>query len=40
LVEDKAKIRAVADKFGKKYGAGDLKKYYSVFDVCVEVPIV
>ena len=40
LVQDKAKIRAVADKFGKKYGAGDLKKYYSVFDVCVEVPLV
>src|SRR2546428_2792927 len=40
LVEDKAKTKAVADKFGKKYGAGDLKKYYSVFDVSVEVQLV
>src|SRR3989442_12915222 len=40
LVEDKAKTKAVADKFGKKYGASDLKRYYSVFDVSVEVPLV
>lgn len=40
LVEDKVKTKEVAAKFGKKYGAGDLKKYYSTFDVCVEVPLV
>jgi len=40
LIEDKKGTKEIADKFGKKYGAGDLKKYYSVFDVSVEVQIV
>jgi deazaflavin-dependent oxidoreductase (nitroreductase family) len=40
LIEDKKKTKEIANKFGKKHGAGDLKKYYSVFDVSVEVPIV
>ena len=39
LVEDKAKTNLVADMFRVKYGAGDVKKYYSNFDVNVEVPI-
>ena len=28
-------VAAVADKFRKKYGAGDVKKYYSKLDVAV-----
>lgn len=28
-------VVAVADKFRKKYGAGDIKKYYSKLDVAV-----
>ena len=28
-------VAAVADKFRKKYGAGDIKKYYSKLDVAV-----
>ena len=30
-----AQVAAVVDKFRKKYGAGDVKKYYSKFDVAV-----
>lgn len=40
LIEDKTRTKEIADKFGKKHGAGDLKRYYSVFDVSVEVPLV
>ena len=31
-----AKVHDVAGKFRAKYGTGDVKKYYSKFDVCVE----
>jgi hypothetical protein len=30
----------VVEKFRAKYGAGNVKKYYSKFDVAVEVPLV
>jgi deazaflavin-dependent oxidoreductase (nitroreductase family) len=30
-----AQVAEVVDKFRKKYGAGDVKKYYSKFDVAV-----
>jgi hypothetical protein len=29
----------VVEKFRAKYGAGDVKKYYSKFDVAVTAPI-
>jgi len=29
----------VVEKFRAKYGADDVKKYYSKFDVAVEVPL-
>jgi deazaflavin-dependent oxidoreductase (nitroreductase family) len=34
------RVSSVVDKFREKYGAGDVKKYYSKFDVAViaEVP--
>jgi hypothetical protein len=32
-----APVSAVVEKFRKKYGAGDVKKYYSKFDVAVAV---
>jgi len=38
-VTDAAKVKAVADKFRAKYGTGDVKKYYSKFDVAVTVKI-
>jgi deazaflavin-dependent oxidoreductase (nitroreductase family) len=34
-VTDKAGVSSVVEKFRAKYGAGDVKKYYSKFDVAV-----
>ena len=34
ITED-AQVASVVEKFRKKYGAGDVKKYYSKFDVAV-----
>ena len=38
ITETKA-VESVIEKFRQKYGAKDVKKYYSKFDVCVEVPL-
>jgi deazaflavin-dependent oxidoreductase (nitroreductase family) len=38
-ITDPAEVKSVADKFRKKYGPGDVKKYYSKFDVAVLVPL-
>ncbi len=32
-------VQSVVEKFREKYGAKDVKKYYSKFDVAVSVPI-
>jgi deazaflavin-dependent oxidoreductase (nitroreductase family) len=37
LVTGAAAVKAVVEKFREKYGAGDVKKYYSGFDVAVLV---
>lgn len=37
LVTDARRVDSVADKFRKKYGAGDVKKYYSRFDAAIEL---
>jgi deazaflavin-dependent oxidoreductase (nitroreductase family) len=34
-VTDAAQVASVVEKFRAKYGAGDVKKYYSKFDVAV-----
>jgi deazaflavin-dependent oxidoreductase (nitroreductase family) len=34
-VTDAARVSSVVEKFRAKYGAGDVKKYYSKFDVAV-----
>jgi hypothetical protein len=39
-VTDGAKVREIVDKFKGKYGADQVKKYYSKFDVAVEIPLV
>jgi len=39
-ITDPAKVSEVVEKFRAKYGAGNVKKYYSKFDVAVEVPLV
>ena len=36
-ITDVAKVSSVVEKFRGKYGAGDVKKYYSKFDVAVVV---
>ena len=38
-VTDRAKVREIVDNFNSKYGADQVKKYYSKFDVAVEVPL-
>lgn len=32
-------VKSVVEKFREKYGAGDVKKYYSKFDVAVSVDL-
>jgi hypothetical protein len=34
MTEAKA-VKSVVEKFRQKYGAGDVKKYYSNFDVAI-----
>lgn len=34
-ITDRGDVKAVAEKFRAKYGAGDVKKYYSKFDVAI-----
>jgi deazaflavin-dependent oxidoreductase (nitroreductase family) len=36
IIESKA-VKSVVEKFREKYGAADVKKYYSKFDVAVKV---
>lgn len=34
-ITDRKQVSGVIEKFRKKYGTGDVKKYYSTFDVAV-----
>ncbi len=36
-ISDTKQVSSVIEKFREKYGAGDVKKYYSKFDVAVRV---
>jgi hypothetical protein len=38
-VTDAKEVSSVVEKFRAKYGAGDVKKYYSKFDVAVQAQI-
>jgi deazaflavin-dependent oxidoreductase (nitroreductase family) len=38
-ITDSKQVSSVAEKFRAKYGAGDVKKYYSKFDVAVVAPM-
>ncbi len=38
-ITDAAQVASVVNKFRDKYGAGDVKKYYSKFDVAVVVEV-
>ncbi|MGH9494036.1 MAG: nitroreductase/quinone reductase family protein, partial [Candidatus Sulfotelmatobacter sp.] len=35
LITDAAQVKSVVEKFRDKYGAGDVKKYYSKLNVAV-----
>ena len=37
LIRDPKQVASVVEKFRAKYGAGDVKKYYSKFDVAVVI---
>jgi hypothetical protein len=37
LIEDSNRINDIVKKFKSKYGEGEVKKYYTKFDVAVEV---
>ena len=39
LVTEAKQVSLVVEKFRAKYGASDVKKYYSKFDVAVLAPI-
>jgi hypothetical protein len=38
-ITDAKGVKSVVEKFREKYGAEDVKKYYSKFDVAVTVPL-
>jgi hypothetical protein len=38
-ITDKTQVNGVVEKFRAKYGAGEVKKYYSKFDACVEISL-
>jgi deazaflavin-dependent oxidoreductase (nitroreductase family) len=38
-ITDPKQVSSVVEKFRAKYGAGDVKKYYSKFDVAVLAPM-
>ena len=39
LIRSRARVHRIADMFREKYGASDVKKYYSKFDVAVGLPL-
>jgi|ERR1700685_867147 len=38
-ITDAAMVSSIVEKFRGKYGAGDVKKYYSKFDVAIEAQL-
>jgi hypothetical protein len=38
-ITESAAVKSVIEKFREKYGAKDVKKYYSKFDVAVSVEL-
>jgi hypothetical protein len=38
-ITNRNKVDDIVRKFRSKYGNGDVKKYYTKFDVAVEVPL-
>ena len=38
-ISDPKKVGSVADKFRKKHGASDVKKYYERYDAAIELSL-
>ena len=38
-ITDTKQVGSIVDKFREKYGAGDVKKYYSKLDVAIRLPL-
>jgi hypothetical protein len=38
-ITEASAVKSVVDRFREKYGAGDVKKYYSIFDVVPIYPL-
>jgi len=38
-ITESGAVKSVIENFPEKYGATDVKKYYSRFDVAVEAPL-
>ena len=38
-ITESEKVASVVEKFRNKHGAGDVKKYYSVFDAAIELTL-
>ena len=38
-INDPKRVSEIADQFRRKYGAGEVKKYYSKFDVALEIEL-
>ncbi len=38
-ITDNNSVNNIVKKFKSKYGEGDVKKYYTIFDVAVEVKL-
>ena len=38
-ITDAKRVSDIADRFRKKYGTGEVKKYYSKFDVALEIEL-
>ena len=39
ILTDSTKVGLVIDKFRKKHGAGDVKRYYAVYDVALQLAL-
>lgn len=39
IIKDEAKVEHIKDGFGKKYGIGDVKRYYPTSEVAFEIPL-
>ena len=39
VIKDRGRVHKVAEMFRAKHGAGDVKKYYTKFDVAVRIPL-